>query len=113
MCSSLREQEEQLLLTGNLWGPTAGLGWLGTGSNGTVRKTPLVTLGFTPNPPGEERITWNAHHVLNTHDTLGLHLSKGCVCALIQFHKGTGERTFVLSAQSHKQTLPFQWRILT
>lgn len=28
-------QKEQLLLTGNLWGPTAGLGWLGTGSKGT------------------------------------------------------------------------------
>ena len=28
----------QLLLTGNRWGPTAGLGWLGTGSKGTVER---------------------------------------------------------------------------
>lgn len=41
-------QKEQLLLTGNLWGPTAGLGWLGTGSKGTARKTPSITNTFYP-----------------------------------------------------------------
>lgn len=56
MCSFLSEQKEQLLLTGNLWGPTAGLGWLGTGSKGTVGKHVSLQTRFSahPNPPDKE-----------------------------------------------------------
>lgn len=58
MCSFLSEQKEQLLLTGNLWGPTAGLGWLGTGSKGTVEKHLSLQTRFPahPNPPEKNTI---------------------------------------------------------
>ena len=48
-CTSLSGQIEKLLLTGNLWGPTAGLGWLGTGSKGTTRKTASITNSLLQN----------------------------------------------------------------
>lgn len=63
MCSSLSKQKEQLLLlTGNLWGPTAGLGWLGTGSKGTAGKhRSLHTSDCTPKPTreGTQCAKWN------------------------------------------------------
>lgn len=105
MCSSLREQKEQLLLTGNLWGPTAGLGWFGTGSKGTVRKTALVTRDFTPSPPGEEHdtpsATRNTACVHNTHNTPHSHFRKGCMFGLTQSHKGAGRE---LLSSVHKST---------
>lgn len=74
VCSSPLEQKEQLLLTGNRWGPTAGLGWLGTGSKGTARKQ--VTLQPRPSLQTHwERKTPYAGEYTMYAISLGLHLN--------------------------------------
>lgn len=64
------------------------------------------------NPPGEEHGTPSATRNTHVHNTLGLHLSKGCMFVMIRFHKGTGRELLSSVYNSTSRSFHFNGEFL-